>query len=150
MAAPFLLALHGELTVVGKRPDGDSIRFIPDTPERLDDLQRADRKRISKDGSVQLRLEGIDTPETHYGEDAQPLGDRARDWLLERAGFAELVFDEGGTVTQATPDRRRAIVLSKAIDPKWKADLLPCSSTTRALPPTATGRMWMRSSLAAR
>jgi len=32
---------------------------------------------------VQLRLEGIDTPETHYGPHAQPLGDRARDWLLE-------------------------------------------------------------------
>jgi len=39
LAAPFLLAFHGELTVVGKRPDGDSIRFIPDSPEHLDDLQ---------------------------------------------------------------------------------------------------------------
>jgi hypothetical protein len=122
MAVPFLLAFHGELTVVGKRPDGDSIRFVPESPERLDDLQRADRKRISKtDGSLQLRLEGIDTPETHYGEDAQPLGDRARDWLLEQAGFRDVAFDEGGTVTHADPERRPAIILSKAFDPNGRA-----------------------------
>lgn len=121
MATPFLLAFHGELTVIGKRPDGDSIRFIPDSPERLDDLQRADRKRVSKtDGSLQLRLEGIDTPETHYGPHAQPLGDRARDWLLERAGFSDVVFDEGGTITAASPERRPVVVLSKAFDPNGR------------------------------
>ena len=38
MAASFLLALHGELTVVGKSPDGDSICFIPDYPEAFDEL----------------------------------------------------------------------------------------------------------------
>ncbi len=41
MAAPFLLALHGELTVVGKSPDGDSIRFTPDSRQLLDELARA-------------------------------------------------------------------------------------------------------------
>jgi len=121
MATPFLFAFHGELTVIGKRPDGDSIRFIPDSPEHLDDLQRADRKRVSKaDGSLQLRLEGIDTPETHYGPHAQPLGDRARDWLLERAGFSDVVFDEGGTITAANPERRPAVVLAKAFDPNGR------------------------------
>jgi hypothetical protein len=74
LAPPVLLALHGELTVVEKRPDGDSIRFIPDSPAHLDDLQRADRKRVSKaDGSGAAAPEGIDTPETHYGPHAQPL-----------------------------------------------------------------------------
>ena len=121
MAPPVLLAFHGELTVIGKRPDGDSIRFIPDSPEHLDDLQRADRKRISKtDGSLQLRLEGIDTPETHYGPHAQPMGERARDWLLEQAGFSDVVFNEAGTVTQASPERRAAVVLTKAFDPNGR------------------------------
>ena len=51
----------------------------PKTPALLDELARADRKRITvSDGSVQLRLEGIDTPETHFGKFAQPLGDSAR------------------------------------------------------------------------
>ncbi len=121
MAAPFLLALHGELTVVGKSPDGDSIRFIPDTPELLDELARADRKRVTRsDGSVQLRLEGIDTPETHFGRFAQPGGEQARDWLLEHTGFADVAFSDAGTVTAATPPKRPAVVLSKAFDPNGR------------------------------
>ncbi|MCA1678017.1 MAG: hypothetical protein LC777_03210 [Actinobacteria bacterium] len=45
------------------------MRFIPDSPGALQELARADRIRVTKsDGSVQLRLEGIDTPETHFGE----------------------------------------------------------------------------------
>jgi len=121
MAAPFLMALHGELTVIGKSPDGDSMRFIPDTPEALEELARADRIRVTKsDGSVQLRLEGIDTPETHFGPFAQPLGELARDWLLEHAGFSEVTFDRSGKVTAATPAKRRAVVLSKAADPNGR------------------------------
>jgi endonuclease YncB( thermonuclease family) len=90
MAAPFLMALHGELTVIGKSPDGDSMRFIPDTSEALEQLARADRIRVTKsDGSVQLRLDGIDAPETHFGPFAQPLGEMARDWLLEQTGFSD-------------------------------------------------------------
>jgi len=121
VAASFLLALHGELTVVGKSPDGDSMRFIPDSPDALDELARADRKRVTpSDRSVQLRLEGIDSPETHFGRFAQPLGDHARDWLLQHTGFADVAFDAGGTVIRATPAKRRAVVLSKAFDPNGR------------------------------
>jgi hypothetical protein len=60
----------------------------PRLPDALDELARADRKRVTKfDGSVQLRLEGIDTPETRFGKFAQPLGDKAGDWLLEHTGL---------------------------------------------------------------
>ena len=104
MAVPFLRVLKGKLTVVGKSPDGDSIRFIPAKPELLDDLYRGDRVRASRvDGSVQLRLEGIDSPETHYGKDAQPQGEPARDWLLEQVGFTDVVFDQNSTVSPPTP-----------------------------------------------
>src|SRR5689334_3345781 len=92
VAVPFLRVLKGKLTVVGKSPDGDSIRFVPAKPELIDDLYRGDRARPSRvDGSFQLRLEGIDSPETHYGKDAQPQGEPARDWLLEQAGFTNVV-----------------------------------------------------------
>jgi len=121
MAAPFLLSVHGELTVVGKSPDGDSIRFIPDSPDLLGELARADRKDITRsDGSVQLRVEGIDSPETHFGKFAQPLGEHERDWLLERAGFDDVAFNAAGTVTAATPAKRRVVVLSKAFDPNGR------------------------------
>jgi hypothetical protein len=53
------------------------MRFIPHSPDALEELARADRIRVTKsDGSVQLRLQGIDTPETHFGHFAQPLGRR--------------------------------------------------------------------------
>ena len=117
MASPFLLALHGELTVVGKKPDGDSMRFIPRSPTKLELIQRADRLRPSTvDGSHQLRFEGIDTPETHYGTLAQPLGIEARDRLLKLAGFDNVEFGPDGAVTSAVPAKRPAIILTKAAE----------------------------------
>ena len=101
--------------MIGKQPDGDSIRFAPDTPDLLDSLRRSWRVRLSGDGSVQLRLEGIDAPETHYGALAQPLGAQARDALLELCGFGEIRRD-GEEVVSASPERRPAAILSELVD----------------------------------
>ena len=101
--------------MIGKQPDGDSIRFVPDTPELLDSLRRSFRVRRSDDGSVQLRLEGIDAPETHYGALAQPLAAEARDALLDLCGFREIRRD-GEEVEAATPERRPAAILSELVD----------------------------------
>jgi endonuclease YncB( thermonuclease family) len=116
---PSLLCLRGNLVVVGKQPDGDSIRFVPDSPELLDSLRRGWRVRRSGDGSVQLRLEGIDAPETHYGELAQPLASQARDALLELCGFRAIRRD-GEEVVSATPERRPAAILSELVDPNGR------------------------------
>src|SRR5512142_3104919 len=99
MSVPFLLAMRGDLVIEGKRPDGDSMRFIPADPSQLDRLERADRIDVSQDGSVQLRFEAIDAPETHYGTLAQPLGAAARDQLVALAGFSDVHYSENGTVT---------------------------------------------------
>jgi endonuclease YncB( thermonuclease family) len=115
MRFPSLLCLRGNLVVIGKQPDGDSIRFVPDTPDLLDSLRRSFRVRPSGDGSVQLRLEGIDAPETHYGALAQPLGTEARDALLDLCGFREIRRD-GEEVVAATPERRPAAILSELVD----------------------------------
>lgn len=115
MRFPSLLCLRGNLVVIGKQPDGDSIRFVPDTPELLDSLRRSFRIRRSSDGSVQLRLEGIDAPETHYGALAQPLGAEARDALLDLCGFRE-IRREGEEVVAATPERRPTAILSELVD----------------------------------
>jgi hypothetical protein len=48
MAAPFLMALHGQLTVIGKSPDGDSMRFIPHSPDALEELARRSHPRDQK------------------------------------------------------------------------------------------------------
>lgn len=57
MASPFYQAIAGKFVIVGKQPDGDSVRFIADNPD-YEQLQRSFRIRLSRDRSVQLRLEG--------------------------------------------------------------------------------------------
>jgi endonuclease YncB( thermonuclease family) len=99
------LVLRGRLVIVGKEPDGDSVRFVPDTPDLLQQLAGAERIRLSHDGSVQLRFDGVDAPELHYGKAVQPLGAEARDDLLARIGFTRVTYAEVGptTVTAADP-----------------------------------------------
>jgi hypothetical protein len=114
-----VLCLRGELVVIGKQPDGDSIRLVPDTPALLAQLDHADRARTSSDGSLQLRVEGIDAPETHYNTLAQPLGDSARDRLLALCGFTHVRHGTGTqaqTVVAATPARVPAAILSHIVD----------------------------------
>jgi len=114
---PALLALRGELVVLGKDPDGDSVRFVPDTPDLLGDLRRGFRVEPSQeDGSVQLRLDAIDSPETGYQGRAQPLGRCARDALLDELGFRDVRWEDGA-VARARPERRPAAVLSALADP---------------------------------
>jgi hypothetical protein len=99
------LVLRGHLVIVGKEPDGDSVRFIPDTPDLLGRLIGAERIRPSHDGSVQLRFDAVDAPELHYGNEAQPLGGTARDALLDHLGFTGIGYasDSPATVTAADP-----------------------------------------------
>jgi endonuclease YncB( thermonuclease family) len=123
MPDPSLLCLRGDLVVIGKSPDGDSIRFVPGTPELIEQLRGSERADPSADGTLQLRLDGIDTPETHYGTLAQPLGEPARDELLAWCGFTDVRFS-GGTVTAATPATIPAAVLSGLVDPNGRPIVL--------------------------
>jgi endonuclease YncB( thermonuclease family) len=107
MSAPYFLAMHGELAVVGYEPDGDSIRFVAQRPSLFSELHRGYKIRTSsRDASVQLRLEGIDAPELHYGRAAQPNGDHSRDWLLSQLGFRQVAYQSG--VTKAVAGGSRA------------------------------------------
>lgn len=136
--APSLLCLRGTLVVEGKAPDGDSIRFVPDTPALLEDLSRADRiRRSPMDGSVQLRLEGIDAPETSYAPGGQPLATAARDRLLALAGFTHIRREPGSqTVTSARPDAGvPAAVLSRLADANGRPVCFVLTGKSRDLPP---------------
>jgi endonuclease YncB( thermonuclease family) len=115
-----MLAIHGELVIIGYEPDGDSVRFVADDPGLFEQIGRGYKVRPSgRDGSVQLRFEAIDAPETHYGKDAQPLGDTARDSMLDWIGFTDLTYDkrDRNKVTGAQPRGVRAVVLTKGADP---------------------------------
>ncbi len=106
----------GEIVLVGKQPDGDSVRFRPDQPKLLLDIYRSHLLRPSSDGTHQLRLEGIDAPETHFGVYAQPMGEEARQhFLSEILGFQSVVFG-GPRVTSAVPEVMRAGILTASAD----------------------------------
>ena len=135
---PSLLCLRGSLIVVGKSPDGDSIRFRPDTPSLVSRLKDASRADPSADGTYQLRLDAIDTPETHYEGLAQPLGEPARDDLLTWVGFTSVTWS-GDTVSASTPASIPAAILSGLVDVNGRPivlllrDALPADGTMVAV-----------------
>ena len=110
---------RGQLAVLGYAPDGDSVRFLPDDPATLRRLTDGDRLEVSeRDGTVQLRLDAIDAPESHYQGQAQPLADPARDDLLAAAGFTGLRYstDGEGTVEATTPERVPAAIAASLVE----------------------------------
>ena len=74
------LLIKGTFHILGKQPDGDSIRFKPKNKSLLKKLTTEDGKKLSRDltspvdGTVQLRIESIDALETHYQGKHQPMG----------------------------------------------------------------------------
>ncbi len=118
MSSPFFRVIHGHVVIAGKEPDGDSMRFVARNPELYRTLWRAYRVRLSRDRSVQLRFEGVDAPECHYGAHAQPLGAEARDTVLTWLGFADVRFaaDTPTVVTASRPAAVPAAILTHGAD----------------------------------
>lgn len=144
MSLTFFAWVPGTVVVVGKQPDGDSVRFVPDEADALARIYRAHLLRPSRaDGNHQLRLEGIDAPETHYGAHAQPLGDEARDHFLVRVlGFGHVDL-KGDTVVSADPETLRGAVLTQAADVHGRpiCYLLRGDEAADPFGGTATGRV---------
>jgi endonuclease YncB( thermonuclease family) len=115
--SPFYLAVRGRLLVAGKEPDGDSVRFLPHDRDAYRALQRGGGIRPARDGTVQLRLEGVDAPELRYSGASQPLGAQARDALLAALGFAHLEFDpvQPQRVVHAEPASVPAMILCQPL-----------------------------------
>ena len=117
---PHFPLITGSFVIVNFEPDGDSIRFIADDPSIFTNLHRGYLIKPSpKDGSVQLRLEGIDATELHYGNAAQPLGVKARDSLLSLMGFkhVEYAAKPPTKATKSKPVRIQGAILSLGSDP---------------------------------
>jgi hypothetical protein len=119
MAVPYYKAIKGKFVIIGKEPDGDSVRFIADDPQLYSDLYRSYRIKPSRtDGSVQLRLEALDAPETHYGKYAQPMGGEARNTVLQNLGFTAVTYGgkSGNLVTESEPAGIPGVILTKGVD----------------------------------
>jgi endonuclease YncB( thermonuclease family) len=140
MALSTFLAIKGKFTIDGKQPDGDSIRFVADDDNLFADLRNAHRIAPSnRDGTVQLRLEGIDAPELHYkGEtNRQKMGDTSRDALLKIMGFSNVTFKPPNNVvvTGSQPSEIPGAILTKAADIHGRPiSYLVTGETAAALP----------------
>ena len=119
MTSPYYYLIKGNFVIKGYEPDGDSVRFIADDLDLYQHLYRHYRIKPSKrDGSVQLRFEGVDATELHYGSAAQPLGKEASDNLLSWMGFENIEYksDRSTMVESANPDFIRGAILSQAAE----------------------------------
>src|SRR6266704_4692424 len=118
MASPSYLVMKGDFVIISKEPDGDSIRFIAHDLDLYRHLHRAYRIKPSRDGSVQLRFEGVDATELHYGAAAQPLGADARDALLSWMGFSGIKYAGSNStkVVSSTPAKIAGGILSLAAE----------------------------------
>jgi endonuclease YncB( thermonuclease family) len=105
----------------GPEPDGDTVKFRPDTPALVEGLARPSGRPPDLNGrGISVRLEAIDALETHFSETHQELAgaNEARDELLARLGFTNVTFfdDLPNKVRSADQDELRGHVLSNGID----------------------------------
>ncbi|MFC8449131.1 nuclease [Kitasatospora sp. NPDC057223] len=117
-----LLMIKGSFHVTGRaRPDGDTIPFTPDHPTEWKLVPGPRAIVPGAGGHVSVRLEGVDTLETHYlghgAEVHQPLllAHAAADELLNWLGFTDVHRNPDETVT-ATPDRVPGFILTGGAD----------------------------------
>jgi endonuclease YncB( thermonuclease family) len=105
----------------GPEPDGDTVKFMPDTPGLVETLPRPSGSPpgINSRG-ISVRLEAIDALETHFEETHQALGAAraARDALLAGLGFRNITYftDLPNKVENADQSSLPGYVLSNGID----------------------------------
>lgn len=115
--------IKGVFRILNTSPDGDSVRFYANHPDYWEHLPR--RVRRQPGGSVQVRLVGIDTLETHYEPQQGNLGvlhqpiawaHSAAAELLEFLGFERVVRQPDGEVIESTPEEVPGYLLSHTSD----------------------------------
>ena len=146
---PFLV-IEGTYHLVGRtaagnasgfEPDGDSMQFKPNNPALLDKLRRTGGAvRLTSIGSTQLRFEGIDALELHFGKSHQPrpLAEDARNFLTGKLHMNPVRY--GGTdLTRVVPpvvhDATSGYILSRALEQHGR----PVSFAFTGAPPVPDG-----------
>jgi hypothetical protein len=106
--------IKGTFHVVGYSPDGDSIRFQADERSNWD-LLDGPPVGLNARGHAQLRIEAIDTLETHYLGHHQPLqlANEAMLFLLDTLGIKKVKFNKTGTKVVSAQDGTPGYILSR-------------------------------------
>lgn len=119
---PFML-IKGSFHVRNYSPDGDSIRFQPDDPGLVHDLLGS-KPKFNARNHVQLRIEAIDTLETHYtppsggGTFHQPLelAHAAADNLLEFTGIQGVEWGPTHSTVIDAQDGTPGYILARTVE----------------------------------
>lgn len=109
--------IKGTFHIKGYSPDGDSIRFRANKEENWR-LLSGSTVELNARGHAQLRLEAIDTLETHFKNAHQPLAlaKQALDHLLAQLGITGVKWDEQGTKVIAANDGVEGYIISRQIE----------------------------------
>jgi hypothetical protein len=113
---PFRI-IKGTFHVVGYSPDGDSIRFKADNEDNWA-LLSGPPVNLNARRHAQLRLEAIDTLETHFLNMNQPLtlATRALDFLLHGLGITEVQWDVLRIRITEANDGTPGYIISRAVE----------------------------------
>lgn len=126
----------------GPTPDGDTVKFRPDDPSIVEELGLASgvEPKLSAQHRISLRLEAVDALETNFDGSRQEasLGRAARDALLARLGFRDIVWDPArpGQVASANAGEMPGWVLSDAVEQNGRLVAFAFPGTS---PPAADG-----------
>jgi endonuclease YncB( thermonuclease family) len=114
--------IKGTFHVVSYSPDGDSIRFQPDSRALVLALPGARPKMFNPRGHCQLRIEAIDSLETHYSAGGATLNQpkelayAAAERLMEFLGITDVVWDAAHRNVASARDGTRGYILSRAVE----------------------------------
>ncbi len=113
---PFFI-IKGTFHVLGYSPDGDSIRFQADDEANWSKLS-GPPVTLNARRHAQLRLEAIDTLETHYRNLHQPpdLATGALDFLLRGLGITGVQWDVLRTRVTAANDGTEGYIISRNVE----------------------------------
>ena len=118
---PFVV-IKGTFHVVGYSPDGDSVRFRAENDANWAGLSGPplipDDHPEGEPFYAQLRFEAVDTLETHYAGEHQPLGlaTAAQESLLLGLGITGVEWNESRSEVTRANDGTEGYILSRAVE----------------------------------
>jgi len=128
--------IEGTFHVVGYSPDGDSVRFRAADATNWSRLSGPPVEMNAR-GHAQLRFEAIDTLETHYEDEHQPLelATEALEFLLGELGITDVEWNDTRSTVVAANDGTAGYVLSREVEPNRR----PVAFAFTGSPPEADG-----------
>ena len=113
--------IRGKFHVNGYAPDGDSIRFEADKP-RLWKKLKGRKVKLNKRGHAQLRIEAIDTLETHYWGKHQPeqWADEATRTLFHLLGIDNVEWYPSHSRVKTADDAVPGYILTRTTEGKGR------------------------------